>query len=88
MTKLAMLIGAKPRQDRIGPTVRLEGGNYVARLENVQDSVIMLCSSSRGLIDRLIDGTTFIGLDSDDYWTHITSVGKEQHINVSMEKVA
>lgn len=86
MTKLALLIGAKPRQDRIGPIVRFEAGNYIARLENVQDSVILLCSSGRGPIDRLIDGAQF-QLESEDHWTHITSVGKEQHINVSLERV-
>lgn len=87
MSKFAMLIGARPAKDRIGPMVRLERGNYVARLENVEDSVVMLCSSSQGAIERLVDGIAFQNLQVDDYWTHITKVGKEKYINVSMEQV-
>lgn len=87
MVKLAMLIGAKPQKDRIGPMVRLEAGSYVSKLENVQDSVILLCNS-QGAIGRMIEGLVFENLQSDDYWTHISSVGKEKFINVSMERVA
>lgn len=85
MSKLALLIGAKPRHDKIGPVVRFEKGSYVAELENVQDSVIMLCGSL-GLVGRLTQGVV-LELDGD-YFTHITSVGKEKFINVSMNRVA
>jgi hypothetical protein len=88
VTKLAMLIGAKPKNNKVGPTVRLEGGNYIARLENVEDSVIMLCSSSRGEIIKITPDLRFFSLASDDYWTLVTFAGKEPYINVSMEKVA
>lgn len=87
MTKLAMLIGAKPHENKIGPMVRLEAGSYMGKLDNVQDSVILLCSS-QGAIGRIVEGIVFEKLPSDDYWTHITSVGKEKYINVSLEKVA
>lgn len=86
MSKLALLIGAKPRVERMGPAVLFEKGTYIARLENVQDSVIMLCSSSRGAIERLIEGATF-QLESEDHWAQVTIVGKEQRINVSLERV-
>lgn len=82
---LALLIGAKPRKDRIGSIVRVEQGRYRARLENVQDSVIMLCSVM-GIVDRLMEGVEFL-LESGDYHTLITSAGKEQHINVSLERI-
>lgn len=85
MSKLALLIGAKPRSEKIGPLVRLEPGRYVVELENVVDSVIQLCSAI-GSLGRLINGEE-TQLAGGDYFTHITTAGKEKFINVSMTKI-
>ena len=85
MSNLALLIGAKPNKDKIGPVVFFEKGDYIAQLENVQDSVIMLCNHI-GIVGRLTQGTV-MQLERGDYFTHITSVGKEKHINVSLNRV-
>lgn len=85
MSKLALLIGAKPRSEKIGPLVRFEPGRYIVELENVVDSVIQLCSAV-GSLGCLTQGQE-MQLAGGDYFTHITSAGKEKFINVSMNRV-
>jgi hypothetical protein len=85
MSKLALLIGAKPHKDKIGPLVRFEPGRYVVELENVVDSVILLCNAI-GSFGQITHGQE-LNLAGGDYFTHITTSGKEKFINVSMNRV-
>ena len=85
MSNLALLIGAKPKKDKIGPTVRIESGVYTAQLENLKDSIIMLCNSS-GTVDKLSHGVE-LQLAGGDYFTHITTPGQEIFINATLVRV-
>lgn len=85
MAKFAFLIGAKPRKERSGPLVKLEAGNYIARLENIKDSIVVLCNAA-SVIDQLYDGTQY-ELQGNDYYAFIQHSGTELSINVSMELV-
>jgi hypothetical protein len=86
MSKLALLIGAKPEPNKVGPVVRLEGGSYIVELENVVDSVLLLCSSLGPTF--LLENSKKMNLEPGDYQTIFSTSGSEKYINAAVTKVA
>lgn len=81
MSRLALLVGARPQHCVEGPIVRLLPGHWILRIEGLKDSILVLTTESFDS-KELTDGFLFDTFEPADFQIKFQKRGTESFINV------